>query len=137
MLEENLVLKGIHDYGAMTPLLARQAGVLLGKTRTTDVVDALVVAEALRLLPALILTSDPRDIRILVESDPHIHACELFRSDRPRGHSNLDPRCWQPRLTSPTFPRMMELCPDRHGNRRASPHHPGPARRLRLSFAGR
>src|SRR5690349_6565846 len=58
----NLVLKGIDDYGEMTPLLARQAGVLLGRIRMTDAVDALVVAEALRLLPALILTSDPRDI---------------------------------------------------------------------------
>jgi hypothetical protein len=54
----------------MTPQLARQAGVLLGRTRTTDVVDAFVVAEALRILPTLILTSDPRDIRLLVQSDP-------------------------------------------------------------------
>jgi hypothetical protein len=66
----NLVLKSIRDHGAMTPLLARQAGVLLGRTSTTDVVDALVVAEALRLLPTLILTSDPRGIRLLVQSDP-------------------------------------------------------------------
>jgi hypothetical protein len=70
----NLVLKSIHDHGAMTPQLARQAGVLLGRTRTIDVVDTFVVAEALRILPTLILTSDPRDIRLLVQSDPsHPH----------------------------------------------------------------
>lgn len=66
----NRVLKGIRDFGMMTPLLARQAGVLLGRTATTDVVDALVVAEALRATPAIILTSDPGDIRVLVQSDP-------------------------------------------------------------------
>lgn len=66
----NLVLKRVGEFAPITPSLARQAGALLGATRTTDVVDALVVAEALRLLPSLILTSDPNDIRPLVGSDP-------------------------------------------------------------------
>jgi hypothetical protein len=44
---------------------AHEAGRLLGKTRTADVVDAVVVSTALRL-KALILTGDERDIRRLV-----------------------------------------------------------------------
>src|SRR4051794_34633958 len=62
----NRVLKQVDQLAPATPALARQAGVLLGATATTDVVDALVVAEALRVLPASILTSDPNDIRRLL-----------------------------------------------------------------------
>jgi hypothetical protein len=46
--------------------LAREAGRLLGLTATTDVVDALVVAEAARRPPATILTSDHPDVMRLV-----------------------------------------------------------------------
>jgi predicted nucleic acid-binding protein len=46
---------------------AHEAGRLLGKTRTVDVVDAAVVAVALRK-KAMILTSDPDDIRRLVRA---------------------------------------------------------------------
>ena len=46
---------------------AHEAGWLLGKTRTTDVVDAVVVTMALRLR-ATILTSDPDDIKRLVRA---------------------------------------------------------------------
>ncbi|MBV8071564.1 MAG: hypothetical protein JO270_16765 [Acidobacteriaceae bacterium] len=44
---------------------AHQAGRLLGRTRTTDVLDAVVVTVALRQ-KALILTDDGQDIRRLV-----------------------------------------------------------------------
>ena len=44
---------------------AHEAGRLLGKTRTADVVDAVVVTTALRL-KALILTGDEHDIKRLV-----------------------------------------------------------------------
>jgi predicted nucleic acid-binding protein len=44
---------------------AHEVGRLLGKTRTTDVVDAVVVATALRQ-KALILTGDEHDIKRLV-----------------------------------------------------------------------
>jgi predicted nucleic acid-binding protein len=44
---------------------AHEAGQLLGKTRTTDVVDAVVVTTALRR-KAIIVTSDPVDIERLV-----------------------------------------------------------------------
>lgn len=46
---------------------AHEAGRLLGLTRTTDVVDAVVVTVALRQ-KATILTSDPDDIKRLVRA---------------------------------------------------------------------
>ncbi len=55
---------------AVTPLVeseAHEAGRLLGKARTADVVDAVVVTVALRQ-NAMILTSDPDDIRRLVRA---------------------------------------------------------------------
>jgi hypothetical protein len=66
----NWALRKIGMQLPVTPALARQAGALLGATGTTDVVDAIVVAEAVRFLPATILTSDPRDIHVLVAADP-------------------------------------------------------------------
>jgi hypothetical protein len=47
--------------------LAKRAGVLLGSSRTTDAVDAIVVATAVALRAA-ILTSDAGDITKLVEA---------------------------------------------------------------------
>jgi hypothetical protein len=49
---------------------AHEAGRLLGVTRTTDVVDAIVVTTALRQ-KAMILTSDPDDIKRLVRASGH------------------------------------------------------------------
>jgi hypothetical protein len=46
---------------------AHEAGHLLGKTRTTDVVDAFVVTVALRQ-NAIILTSDPDVLRRLIKA---------------------------------------------------------------------
>ena len=46
---------------------AHEAGRLLGKTRTVDVVDAVVVTVALRK-KAMILTSDPDDIKRLIRA---------------------------------------------------------------------
>ncbi len=46
---------------------AHEAGQLLGMTRTVDVVDAVVVTTALRQ-KAMILTSDPDDIKRLVRA---------------------------------------------------------------------
>ena len=66
----NQALKQVGQFSPVTLSLARQAGALLATTATTDVVDALVAAEALRLLPSIILTSDPGDVRRLVQSHP-------------------------------------------------------------------
>ncbi len=46
--------------------LARRAGELLGATGLNDAADAQVMAEALRELPCVLLTSDPEDMRMLV-----------------------------------------------------------------------
>ena len=51
---------------------AHEAGRLLGKTRTADIVDAVVVTTAIRQ-KAMVLTSDPDDIRRLVEAS----GCEI------------------------------------------------------------
>jgi hypothetical protein len=52
--------------------VARRAGELLAKTGTSDVVDAIVAAEALASVPALILTSDPGDMVRLLDGEPEI-----------------------------------------------------------------
>lgn len=47
--------------------LARRAGELMGASGTSDAVDALIVAEALRGGPTLVLTSDPDDMHRLAD----------------------------------------------------------------------
>ena len=46
--------------------IARAAGELLGASGQADAIDAIVVAEALFAQPALIMTSDPGDLRALI-----------------------------------------------------------------------
>lgn len=46
--------------------LARRAGELLGTAGMDDAADALIMAEALRGLPSVLLTSDPEDMRRLL-----------------------------------------------------------------------
>jgi hypothetical protein len=59
--------------------LARLAGRLLGLTSTTDVVDAIVAAEAGRSLPATILTGDLADMQRLVGVMPNSDRLRLVR----------------------------------------------------------
>lgn len=50
---------------------AHEVGALLGRAGKSDVVDAHVVLIASRVAPTAVLTSDPKDIRTLVEhTDP-------------------------------------------------------------------
>lgn len=44
--------------------VAKRAGVLLGESGTTDAVDAIVVATAMKLV-ATVVTSEPKDLRTL------------------------------------------------------------------------
>jgi hypothetical protein len=53
-----------------SPSVARRAGELMARTGSSDAVDAIVAAEALTTVPALILTSDPADLALLVEGEP-------------------------------------------------------------------
>jgi predicted nucleic acid-binding protein len=58
--------------------LARQAGVLLGRSNTSDAVDAIVVATAVALR-AGIVTSDLDDIQLLAESADTDHEIAISR----------------------------------------------------------
>ena len=51
---------------------ARIAGRLLAQAGTTDAIDALVVAEAIDRGGAIILTSDPADLRALAAGHPNV-----------------------------------------------------------------
>ena len=61
------VLKAVDHEIPSTPRVARLAGVLRAKSGVTDVVDAIVVAEAIESTPAIVLTSDPTDISRLLD----------------------------------------------------------------------
>jgi hypothetical protein len=52
--------------------LARAAGRLLASSGLTDAADARVVAEAARLAPSTILTSDPTDLGLLASGLPGV-----------------------------------------------------------------
>ena len=62
----NLVLAQTSPQHPLTDGIARLAGYLLGLSRSSSTIDALVVAEALDCTPAMILTSDPDDLRSLL-----------------------------------------------------------------------
>ena len=62
----NLVLAQTSPQHPLTEVLARAAGHLLGAAKSSATIDALVVAEAIDCAPAMILTSDPDDLRALL-----------------------------------------------------------------------
>jgi predicted nucleic acid-binding protein len=64
------VLNEVDEFVPTTVAIARDAGELLGHTGLTDAVDAIVVAEALRAAPSVIITSDPADLTTLKEDAP-------------------------------------------------------------------
>jgi predicted nucleic acid-binding protein len=59
--------------------IARRAGELQAKASTSDVVDAIVAAEALASVPALILTTDPNDLSLLLDGEPEAASVSLVR----------------------------------------------------------
>ena len=64
----DLVINAVDMLIETTPERARRAGELRSRSGVLDVVDAIVVAEAVAAPPALIMTSDPDDIRALIEA---------------------------------------------------------------------
>jgi hypothetical protein len=62
------VVKSVDQMIETTPERAKEAGVLRARSGVLDVVDAIVVAEAVAALPAVMLTSDPGDIKALVDA---------------------------------------------------------------------
>ena len=49
---------------------AQEAALLMSTTGLVDVVDALVAVEALRRVPSIVITSDPADLRTLLDAHP-------------------------------------------------------------------
>ena len=62
----NLVLAEMSPQHPLTDEIARAAGRLLGDANSSSTIDALVVAEAIDCAPAIIITSDPADLRALL-----------------------------------------------------------------------
>ena len=62
------ILQSVDEFVPTTEAVARDAGVLLGRTGLADAIDAIVAAEALDGAPAAILTSDADDITQLVDA---------------------------------------------------------------------
>jgi predicted nucleic acid-binding protein len=60
----------------ITDDVAKHAGVLLGRSRTNDAIDAIVIATALRY-DAVVVTSDPDDLRRLWDAADACHEIGL------------------------------------------------------------
>lgn len=64
------ILRAAHEVAPVDFDRASHASNLIQTTALLDVVDALVAVEALRRVPAIVITSDPDDIRQLLDADP-------------------------------------------------------------------
>ncbi len=59
-------------------VLAAEAGRLLGRTRRSNAVDALVATTAIQLgQPTIVLTSDPNDLKALTEGHPQVRVVAI------------------------------------------------------------
>ena len=68
----NLVLAQTSPQHPLSEPIARAAGRLLAKARSASTIDAVVVAEAVDCGPAVIYTSDPKDLRRLLGDHPGV-----------------------------------------------------------------
>ncbi len=68
----NLVLAQTAPQHPLTDRTARAAGQLLGIARSSSTIDALVAAEAIDCAPAIIVTTDPADLRQLLGNHPGV-----------------------------------------------------------------
>ena len=66
------VLNSIGGIESTDPEIGRVAGALLGRSRQTGTVDAMVIAEAVSRGGGQVLTSDPSDLGRLAASDPAV-----------------------------------------------------------------
>lgn len=76
--EVDRVVKAVDALLPTSAEVARRAGELLAQSGSSDAVDAIVAAEALLSVPALILTSDARDIMRLIEGQPDAAAVRVI-----------------------------------------------------------
>ncbi len=77
----NRVLEAVGHSHATTPEVGRRAGALLGAATRTDVIDAMVVAEAVERGGGRILTADPNDLRALATRHPDVIVDDLRDQD--------------------------------------------------------
>jgi predicted nucleic acid-binding protein len=63
------VLEAAHEVAAVDVERAVAAGALMRRSGIHDTVDALVAVESLHRTPAIVVTSDPSDLRRLLEAD--------------------------------------------------------------------
>ena len=63
------VLAAAHEVVAVDLDRAQEAAALMSATGLLDPVDALVAVAALRRVPSIVITSDPHDLRTLLDSD--------------------------------------------------------------------
>ncbi len=84
--------KGVRDWQRRVPGIVHRvavpsvedavlAGTLMAEARSDDVVDAFVVVAALRAVPSVILTSDPSDLRALLDSQSDSDRVAIIRVD--------------------------------------------------------
>jgi predicted nucleic acid-binding protein len=70
----NRIIKAVNHIASTSEAIARDAGARLGVKRSTETIDALVVATAETYLATDILTTDPSDIRELAGSHVNVIA---------------------------------------------------------------
>ena len=68
----NLVLHRLQPHPPLDEPTARRAGALLASAGTSNTIDALVAAEAVRQAPSTLLTGDPHDLRQLLYDEPDV-----------------------------------------------------------------
>ena len=76
--EIRAILRGANEVPAGSIDIAILAAKLIVATQKRDVVDATVAAEALRRVPAIVITSDPDDLRALLGADERGAGVELW-----------------------------------------------------------
>jgi hypothetical protein len=68
----NMTLAQFEPHRPLDEPTARLAGSILGAARSNSTIDALVVAEAIRLQPSLLVTGDVDDLRPLLNDHPGV-----------------------------------------------------------------
>lgn len=68
----NRVINAVGEVISADEEIARVAGGLLGATKSRSTIDAMVVATAIGLGPAVILTGDPDDLGRLAAAHPEL-----------------------------------------------------------------
>ena len=73
------ILRAAHSVAEVDFERAQAAAHLMFSTGMFDVVDALVAVEALRRAPSIVITSDPIDLRTLLDADPAARRVAVWR----------------------------------------------------------